>query len=133
MLSDAAATLRNHATELGNAVEEYRQNRRKIVWTGPGQEHLDAYHKPSLDWLLRMQNRLLRAISALERAEADLVRRLGQLRTDEERVRAELPRHFERLNNAPSLRETFRLPEPGDPRWADLARTIVGHSATGRR
>jgi hypothetical protein len=135
ILSDAASTLRNHAAELGRAVDEYLQKRVKMTWTGPGRTHLEAYHQPSLDWLLRMQNRLSRAISALERAEEDLVRRLGQLRTDEERVRAELPRYFGRLHYDPAqvaqyLRE---LPPPEDPRWADFARTVVGHSATGRR
>ncbi|WP_214401037.1 hypothetical protein [Pseudonocardia lacus] len=135
VLRDAAATLRTLATAVRGALDEYRTERSKLVWTGPGRQHLEAYHQPSLDWLQRILDRLRRAISALERAEADLVRRIGELRTDEERVRAELPRYFERLHYDPAqVADYLRgLPPPEDPRWADFARTIVGHSATGRR
>ena len=135
VLGDAAATLRGQVTEIGRAIEEYHRKRRDMVWTGPGREHLEAYHQPSLDWLGRMRDRLRNAVSALERAEEDLVRRIGQLRTDEERVRSELPRYFERLHYDPAqVAQYLRdLPLPEDPRWAAVARTVVGHSATGRR
>ena len=134
ILSDAASTLRGQVTEIGRAIEEYLRKREDMVWTGPGREHLEAYHQPSLDWLERIQDRLRNAITALERAEADLVRRMGQLRTDEERVRAELPRYFERLSYDPAQVAQYlrNLPAPKDPGWADVARTVVGHSATGR-
>jgi hypothetical protein len=133
-LHAAARDLRSQVTAIRDARSAYDIAHDGMVWDGPGRDHLDAYQKPALAALDDVAEQLGEAAAHLDRAAEDLVRRVRDLRTDEQNVRARLPRYFEDIGyQQPQIaRYLLELPPSEDPRWADFARTVVGHSVTGR-